>query len=47
MPWLCYVKHNWFFIDGTRRRMCLRGKRYQTLWSAHYGHDASWEDDAR
>lgn len=43
MKWLCWFLHDWFFIDGTQRRMCLRCLRYQTLWQGRYGQD--WVDD--
>lgn len=48
MSWLCYVKHNWFFIDGFNRRTCLRCKKYQRLsvWRSVWGNEeVFWLDE--
>lgn len=51
VPLLCRLFHDWFYIDGNRRRTCLRCHRYERLstWESarRHGaqHEAAWAED--
>lgn len=49
VKWLCWFKHSWLYIEGQKRRTCLRCKRYETLhvWRSYWydEDDSYWLED--